>query len=261
MGLLAGGVAHDFNNLLTVIRAGVTFLGKGPLTDAQLEDLALVAEAEQSATHLTKKLLMLGHQEPPSFESADLNSVVRDFLRLLERVIPANIQTDFVAGSGLPRLRVDPHQLEQVLMNLALNSRDAMRAGGRLTIETQQVVVTAGPATRTRGQLQAGPLRPAHGVRHGHRHAARSSSASSSRSSRRSPRARARDGAHHRLRRARALRGPHRAGGRAARRDARRLLLPARRHPRAGRGPARARARDRNGPDRAGRGGRARWCG
>jgi two-component system cell cycle sensor histidine kinase/response regulator CckA len=67
--------------------------------------------------------------------------VVQDFLRILERVIPAHIQTDFVAGTGLPKLQIDPHQLEQVLMNLALNSRDAMPNGGRLTIETQQVVV------------------------------------------------------------------------------------------------------------------------
>jgi signal transduction histidine kinase len=141
LGLLAGGVAHDFNNLLTVIRASVGFIGQGPLSASQRDDLSLIADAERSATHLTKKLLMLGHQEPPAFESADLNQVVREFLRLLERVIPASIQRDFVAGVSLPKLRIDPRQLEQVLMNLALNARDAMPNGGRLTIETQQVVV------------------------------------------------------------------------------------------------------------------------
>jgi signal transduction histidine kinase/CheY-like chemotaxis protein len=141
LGLLAGGVAHDFNNLLTVIRASVGFIAAGPLTDAQRSDLALVSDAERSATELTRKLLMLGRQEAPTFESCDLNGVVRDFLRLLERVIPAHVHTDFLAGAGLPRLRIDPHQLEQVLMNLALNARDAMPAGGRLTFETQQVVV------------------------------------------------------------------------------------------------------------------------
>jgi signal transduction histidine kinase len=141
LGLLAGGVAHDFNNLLTVIRAGVSFLAKPDLTHEQRADLTLVADAERSATQLTRKLLMLGRQEPPAFESADLNGVVRDFLRLLERVIPANIRTDFISGSGLPKLRIDPHQLEQVLMNLALNARDAMPEGGRITFETQQVVV------------------------------------------------------------------------------------------------------------------------
>jgi signal transduction histidine kinase len=141
LGLLAGGVAHDFNNLLTVIRAGVNFLDQAELSPTQRQDLTLVADAARSATQLTRKLLMLGRQEPPSFESADLNGVIGDFLRLLERVIPASIQTDFVAGTGMPRLRIDPHQLEQVLMNLALNARDAMPNGGRITFETQQVIV------------------------------------------------------------------------------------------------------------------------
>jgi signal transduction histidine kinase len=141
LGLLAGGVAHDFNNLLTVIRAGVGFLGDSPLSEAQRNDVTLIGNAANRAAALTQKLLVLGRQEPPNFESADVNEVVCDFLRLIERVLPAQIQTDFVAGSGLPKLRLDPHQLEQVLMNLALNARDAMPSGGRLTIETQQVVV------------------------------------------------------------------------------------------------------------------------
>jgi signal transduction histidine kinase/CheY-like chemotaxis protein len=141
LGLLAGGVAHDFNNLLTVIRVSAGFIGAGALTDAQRDDLNLIADAERSATALTKKLLVLGRHEPPAFESADINDVVRDFMRLLERVIPAHIRTDFVAGARLPRLRIDPRQLEQVLMNLALNARDAMPEGGRLSLETQEVVI------------------------------------------------------------------------------------------------------------------------
>jgi nitrogen-specific signal transduction histidine kinase len=141
LGLLAGGVAHDFNNLLTVIRASVGFIASGPLTEAQRDDLALIADAEKSASHLTKKLLVLGRQEPPSLESADLNAVVRDFLRLLERVLPASIRTDFVAGDALPKVEIDRHQIEQVLMNLALNARDAMPGGGRITLETQKVVI------------------------------------------------------------------------------------------------------------------------
>ena len=141
LGLLAGGVAHDFNNLLTVIRSSVGFIGTGPLTETQRDDLTLIADAERSATALTKKLLMLGSHEAPSFQSADINEVVRDFMRLLERVIPAHIRTDFVAGARLPKLRIDPHQLEQVLMNLALNARDAMPGGGRLSLETQEVLI------------------------------------------------------------------------------------------------------------------------
>ena len=141
LGLLAGGVAHDFNNLLTVIRASLAFIADGPLTEPQRADLKLVSEAEKSATALTKKLLAMGRQEPPSFESTDINTTITDFLRLLERVMPADVQTDFIAGSALPKLRADRHQLEQVLMNLALNARDAMPSGGRLSIETQQVLV------------------------------------------------------------------------------------------------------------------------
>jgi signal transduction histidine kinase/ActR/RegA family two-component response regulator len=141
LGLLAGGVAHDFNNLLTVIRASVEFISKGPLTDAQRDDLNLISDAERSATALTKKLLMLGRNDAPAFQSADVNEVVKGFLRLLERVIPARVQTDFVAGSRLPRLRIDPNQVEQVLMNLALNARDAMPNGGRLSLETQEVLI------------------------------------------------------------------------------------------------------------------------
>jgi signal transduction histidine kinase/ActR/RegA family two-component response regulator len=141
LGLLAGGVAHDFNNLLTVIRASVEFIANGPLTDAQRDDLNLISDAERSATALTKKLLMLGRHDAPAFQSADVNEVVTGFLRLLERVIPARVQTDFVAGSRLPRLRIDPNQVEQVLMNLALNARDAMPNGGRLSLETQEVLI------------------------------------------------------------------------------------------------------------------------
>jgi signal transduction histidine kinase len=143
LGLLAGGIAHDFNNLLTVIRVGARFLKESRLDPAQVDDLTLIMDAEERASALTKKLLVLGRQEAPTLESADINGVVKEFLRLLERVIPAHIQTDFVAGVELPRLWIDASQLEQVLMNLALNARDAMPKGGRLTLETEQVVVNA----------------------------------------------------------------------------------------------------------------------
>ena len=142
LGLLAGGVAHDFNNLLTVIRAGVNFVKEGPVTARQAEDLALIADAERSATELTRKLLALGRQDLPSLQNADINTVVSDFVRLLERVIPAHIRIEVMAREGLPELQIDPRQLEQVLMNLALNARDAMPRGGRLTIETDQIEVS-----------------------------------------------------------------------------------------------------------------------
>ena len=141
LGLLAGGVAHDFNNLLTVIRMSAKLVEAGPLTASQQEDMALIAEAEQSASLLTQKLLMLGRKQPLVATSVDINSVVGGFVNLVRRLLPANIDTQVIAGVALPKLQLDALQVEQVLMNLALNARDAMPAGGRLTIETQQVVV------------------------------------------------------------------------------------------------------------------------
>jgi len=141
LGLLAGGVAHDFNNLLTVIRLSAKLIGEEPLSANQWADLRLIQDADESATQLTQKLLMLGRKQPLTIATVDLNTVVSSFMLLLRRLLPANIETDFIAGAGLPRLQLDAHQVEQVLMNLSLNARDAMPGGGRLTIETQQVLV------------------------------------------------------------------------------------------------------------------------
>ena len=143
LGLLAGGVAHDFNNLLTVIRLSAKLISEEPLSANQWADLRLIQDADQSASQLTQKLLMLGRKQALTIESVDLNVVVDAFMVLLRRLLPANVETDFIAGTGLPRLQLDAHQLEQVLMNLALNARDAMPKGGRLTFETEQVLVNA----------------------------------------------------------------------------------------------------------------------
>jgi signal transduction histidine kinase/CheY-like chemotaxis protein len=141
LGLLAGGVAHDFNNLLTVIRMSAEELGNEPLSAAQRADLQLIRDSERSATKLTQKLLVLGRKQPLLTESLDINELVFAFNRLLGRLLPANIEIDFIAGVSLPRVQLDGSQLEQVLMNLAINARDAMPNGGRLLIETEQVVV------------------------------------------------------------------------------------------------------------------------
>jgi signal transduction histidine kinase/ActR/RegA family two-component response regulator len=141
LGLLAGGVAHDFNNLLLVMRMSAAAVGKGPLTETQRADLDLIQEAERSASKLTEKLLLLGRKQHVATESVDINEVVRAFSELLGRLLPASIKIDFIAGASLPRLQLDAGQVEQVLMNLALNARDAMPNGGRLRIETEQVVV------------------------------------------------------------------------------------------------------------------------
>ena len=141
LGLLAGGVAHDFNNLLTVIRMSAEELGNGQLSAEQRADLELIRDSERSASKLTQKLLLLGRKQPLMAESLDINEIVFAFNRLLGRLLPANVEIDFIAGVSLPRVQLDGSQLEQVLMNLALNARDAMPGGGRLLIETEQVVV------------------------------------------------------------------------------------------------------------------------
>jgi signal transduction histidine kinase/ActR/RegA family two-component response regulator len=141
LGLLAGGVAHDFNNLLTVIRMSAEELGNEPLSAAQRADLELIRDSERSASKLTQKLLVLGRKQPLMTESLDINEIVFAFNRLLGRLLPATIEIDFIAGMSLPKVQLDGSQLEQVLMNLALNARDAMPSGGRLLIETEQVVV------------------------------------------------------------------------------------------------------------------------
>jgi two-component system cell cycle sensor histidine kinase/response regulator CckA len=116
-------------------------LGRGPLTPAQRADLELIRDSERSASKLTQKLLVLGRKQALVTDSVDINEIVISFNRLLSRLLPANIEIDFIAGAGLPRVQLDGSQLEQVLMNLAINSRDAMPLGGRLVIETEQVLV------------------------------------------------------------------------------------------------------------------------
>jgi signal transduction histidine kinase/ActR/RegA family two-component response regulator len=141
LGQLAGGVAHDFRNLLTVIRNSAGFIAAEPLTEAQRKDLGVIEEAERSASALTGKLLMLGRDQPPRLVVAEVNEVVTGCLPQLQQVLPPDVRITFTAEEGLPPLRLDPHQLEQVLLNMALNARDAMSADGHLLLSTQAVTL------------------------------------------------------------------------------------------------------------------------
>ena len=144
LGLLAGGVAHDFRNLLTVIRNSAGFIAAEPLSKAQRKDLEVIAEAERSASALTGKLLMLGRDQPPNLVVAEVNEIVTGCLPLLQQVLPPDVRITFTGAEGLPPLRLDPHQLEQVLVNMAQNARDAMSADGHLILSTQAVTVDDG---------------------------------------------------------------------------------------------------------------------
>jgi len=147
VGRLAGGIAHDFNNLLTVIRSQSDLLlmdmvGSSPLRD----EVEIVRDAADRATTLTRQFLALSEDQVLRPRLVDLNDVVTSMRELLRRVIGEDIRIETRTESDLPPVRVDPGQLEQVILNLAVNARDAMPRGGTLRISTRTEVVEAGDA-------------------------------------------------------------------------------------------------------------------
>ncbi len=142
IGRLAGGVAHDFNNLLTAI------LGYGELLlhglddhDPLHQDVEQIMKAGQRAASLTRQLLAFSRLQALQPQVLDLNATVADMGKMLRRLIGEDIDLVTVLGPGLERVKVDPGRIEQVIMNLAVNARDAMPQGGRLTIKTENVTL------------------------------------------------------------------------------------------------------------------------
>lgn len=140
VGRLAGGVAHDFNNLLMVI-SGYCELLLGQLgTDSELRRPAdEILKATDRAAALTRQLLAFSRKQVQTPRVLDLNSVVAEHLKMLPRLIGEDIKLIFVPGALSGHVRVDPGQIQQVIMNLAVNARDAMPNGGKLIIETANV--------------------------------------------------------------------------------------------------------------------------
>jgi PAS domain S-box-containing protein len=149
IGQLAGGIAHDFNNLLTAI-SGYTELARAKLepNDSTSEMLFAVSKAADRAAALTRQLLAFSRKQPLSLAELDLNEVVSGMTDLLERLIGADIELVTEFAEDLGKIEADTSQIEQVVMNLAVNSRDAMPHGGRLTISTS----VAGPDELCRGE-------------------------------------------------------------------------------------------------------------
>ena len=145
VGRLAGGVAHDFNNLLTVINGYADMVLAGlPAGDPFRPPLEEIRRAGDRAADLTRQLLAFGRKQMLRQKVIDLTGFVAELGRMLERVIGEDIELVTRAGPGLTWVRADPGQLGQVLMNLAVNARDAMPTGGRLTIETRAVTLDRG---------------------------------------------------------------------------------------------------------------------
>ncbi len=140
IGKLAGGLAHDFNNLLSVVVSYADLMiGDLRPEDPMLADATEVRTAGMRAAELTKQLLAFSRQQVLSPKVLDLNETLTQTGRMLGRVIGEHIQFKVLAAPGLGKVKVDPGQVEQVIMNLVLNARDAMPNGGQLTIETANV--------------------------------------------------------------------------------------------------------------------------
>jgi two-component system cell cycle sensor histidine kinase/response regulator CckA len=140
VGRLAGGLAHDFNNVLTVINSYTGLLLEGfDRKDPRYSDLQEISTAAQRATALTRQLLAFSRKQVLQTQVLSLNDVVQSVQKMLQRLIGEDVKLAFVPAAGLGAVRADAGQLEQVILNLAVNSRDAMPSGGLLTLETANV--------------------------------------------------------------------------------------------------------------------------
>jgi len=148
VGLLAGGIAHDFNNLLMVItgRSELFLLRLGP-DDPGRPDLELIKSTGERAADLTRQLLAFSRKQVLQPKVLNLNAVVQSLAPMLERLIGEDIELHAALNPALGTVKADPGQIEQVIMNLAVNARDAMPEGGQLTIETANLELDASYAT------------------------------------------------------------------------------------------------------------------
>lgn len=143
IGQLTGGIAHDFNNLLTVILGNAELLNEELAGNSTLQPLAeMIMTAAESGAALTQQLLAFARKQPLDPEAVDVNELVHHMEALLRRTLGGHIEIQFVHGDELWSALVDRTQLESALLNLCLNARDAMPAGGRLTIETRNAYLT-----------------------------------------------------------------------------------------------------------------------
>ncbi|MFH1335715.1 MAG: ATP-binding protein, partial [Candidatus Zixiibacteriota bacterium] len=142
IGQLAGGIAHDFNNLLTIIKGyGQLSLLELPGDDPSRENIEQIQKAADRASALTRQLLTFSRRQVMEMKVLDLNDLIRNLEKMLHRVIGEDIELVTFLAEDLGRVKADPGQIEQVIMNVSVNARDAMPSGGKLTIETVNVEI------------------------------------------------------------------------------------------------------------------------
>lgn len=145
VGRLAGGIAHDFNNILSVILGAAELalesLNRGESVSNEIEE---IRRAATRASDLTRQMLAFSRQQILQPRVIDLNELVTGLQQMLRRLLPEDIDLNIISGNDLGRVYADPGQIEQVVVNLAVNARDAMAGGGRLTVETANVFFDGG---------------------------------------------------------------------------------------------------------------------
>jgi len=140
IGRLAGGIAHDFNNLLTIIKGYTELALNRPRISPELRtDVERIEDASERASTLVRQLLAFSRRQVLQPKLLDLNSIVLGLDKLLRRLMDEDVRLITVTARDIGTIKADPAQMEQVIMNLVVNARDAMRKGGRLTIETANV--------------------------------------------------------------------------------------------------------------------------
>jgi two-component system cell cycle sensor histidine kinase/response regulator CckA len=159
IGRLAGGIAHDFNNILAVIQGYSDLCLSGiPKENPLREDIQAITNAVKRAANLISQLLAFSRRQTMEMEVINLNPLLQNLEKMLRRVIGEDVELVTTLPDDLGRVKADPGQIEQILLNLAVNARDAMPSGGKLTIETANVTLK-----ETNGQDPMGPT-PGHYV-------------------------------------------------------------------------------------------------
>ncbi len=143
IGTLAGGIAHDFNNLLTVIQghAQMAMMSMDE-NDSQYKDLTQILNSSTRAASLTRQLLLFSRKQEVELKTLSLNQTIQNLLKMIKRLIGEDIVVDVKLASNLSNVEADEGNIEQVIMNLAVNARDAMPDGGKLTIKTENVSIS-----------------------------------------------------------------------------------------------------------------------